>query len=87
MVRPLLLIGSLLLATVPARAEDFTGFYAGVNAGYGWGRETTKGVERISRGPAGFPGAGQADDGLPPSATAAATGLQRPGTGRTAAGR
>ena len=66
-----------LLLALPARAEDFTGFYAGVNAGYGWGREKDAGAA-----PAVSPGAptseSRAVTALPPSASAAAAAVQRP---------
>ena len=71
-----------LLAALPARAEDFTGFYAGVNAGYGWNREKDTGAA-----PAVSPGApsseSRAATSLPPSATAAAAAVQRPGRAAT----
>ncbi|MGC5781376.1 hypothetical protein [Methylobacterium sp. NFXW15] len=73
-----------LLVALPARAEDFTGFYAGVNAGYGWSRDKEAGAA-----PDVSPGApsseSRAATALPPSATAAAAGIQRPG--RTTTGR
>ncbi|GJE43234.1 hypothetical protein [Methylobacterium soli] len=62
-----LLVSGLLLAA-PAAAEDFTGFYAGVNAGYGFQRD------RKSREPVWVPAPGpgaSAADGLPPSAAGA----------------
>ncbi|WP_232628414.1 hypothetical protein [Methylobacterium sp. Leaf118] len=51
----------LLLAASPAAADDFTGFYAGVNAGWAY--------ERGRDGAASAPGPGSArdEDGLPPS--------------------
>ncbi|KMO41257.1 hypothetical protein VQ03_13080 [Methylobacterium tarhaniae] len=54
----------------PAAAEDFTGFYAGVNAGYGWSRERHEGVKPGASQPAW--GRPQDADGLPPSAARAA---------------
>ncbi len=62
----ILLLG---LATAPVAAGDFTGFYAGVNAGYAFGRDG----ERLP-GPAVTPDPGRAasDDALPPSARSAA---------------
>ncbi len=84
MIRLVPLIGSLLLAPTAARAGDFTGFYAGVNAGYGREHEETKGTGRIPSPP--LPEGGVAD-GLPPSASAAASALRRAGPGRSATGR
>ncbi|AWN35367.1 hypothetical protein [Methylobacterium radiodurans] len=62
---------ALLLLAGPAGAEDFTGFYAGVNAGYAFGRDG-------GRGPAFVPGAPGAAPGtdLPPSAAGAARQMQ-----------
>lgn len=74
----------LLLAALPARAEDFTGFYAGVNAGYASGRETNTGTAPVVT--SGAPSGGNPSaTALPPSASAAAAGVQR--TGRGASGR
>ena len=60
-----------LLAAAPARAEDFTGFYAGINAGYALGRD---GKARGTEGPAAAPLGASAKAGpdLPPSASQAA---------------
>lgn len=55
-------LGLLLLCGAPAAAEDFTGFYAGVNAG--WAFE--HGGSRDLSAP-GQPGSGKPEDGLPPS--------------------
>ncbi|MDP4022370.1 hypothetical protein Q8W71_07035 [Methylobacterium sp. NEAU 140] len=76
---PTLLLLAALAGAAPARAEDFTGFYAGINAGYGWGRN------RDRSGPARpiAPGPGRAEFGsdsgsdLPPSAAGAAAALRR----------
>lgn len=59
------------LGAGPAAAEDFTGFYAGVNAGYGWGKERHEGV---TPGTVPLPArnGSRAADGLPPSAARAA---------------
>ncbi|MCJ2012357.1 hypothetical protein [Methylobacterium sp. J-076] len=68
---------------LPAQAEDFTGAYAGVNAGYGWSREGNHGTA-----PATLPGATAtvpSAPSLPPSATAAAAALRH--SGRSTAGR
>lgn len=78
-----LLLGSLLLLPAAASAEDFTGFYAGVNAGYGWDREETKGIAPLPRPPGA---SGTRTDSLPPSASAAAAALRR-GAGRPSTGR
>lgn len=58
----------LLPLAAPARAEDFTGFYAGVNAGYAFGRDGSRG---LSLAP-GAPGAAAPGNDLPPSAAGAA---------------
>jgi hypothetical protein len=56
----------LWLGAGPARAEDFTGFYAGVNAGYAIGRERHSGPVAPNRLPS------SAETALPPSAARAA---------------
>ena len=80
MRRALPLVLLLGFATA-ARAEDFTGAYAGVNLGYGFehGRDAKK--------PAAFPEGGSAAPSaneLPPSASMAAQSLQssRPAAAR-----
>ncbi|MET7241995.1 hypothetical protein ABZT49_01370 [Methylobacterium sp. EM32] len=55
----------------PAAAEDFTGFYAGVNAGYGWGKEHREGAKPGTT-PLPAWNKPQGADGLPPSAARAA---------------
>lgn len=55
----------------PAAAEDFTGFYAGINAGYGWGKERSSGDVKPGT-PLPAWGQPQGADGLPPSAARAA---------------
>ncbi|MEE7456541.1 hypothetical protein MPAR168_10535 [Methylorubrum populi] len=55
-------LGLLLLCAAPAAAEDFTGFYAGVNAGWASGRDR----DTVSAVPS-LPGEAQPGDGLPPS--------------------
>jgi len=77
-MRTLMLASLCLVASAicPASAEDFTGFYAGANAGYAF--ETRDGSER---GP-GATGLGRPDsseagfNALPPSAQDAARALQ-----------
>ena len=77
-MRRVLLPTLLILLAGPARAEDFTGFYAGINAGYGRALDSDRGVatppdqtnaRRHSAGP-----------DLPPSALGAAASI--PGAGR-----
>ncbi|WCS25397.1 hypothetical protein LOK46_00730 [Methylobacterium sp. NMS14P] len=76
-MRRLLLSTALMLLAGSARAEDFTGFYAGVNAGYGWGHAR----DGRATGPA--PGSAAAstrpDPGadLPPSARSAAVAIRK----------
>ncbi|MCJ2126274.1 hypothetical protein [Methylobacterium sp. J-077] len=74
----------LVLASVPVRAEDFSGFYAGVNAGYAAGKDR----DRVVTAPTAGAGAGSDRPGtgtdLPPSARSAAAGAQR--SGRTGSG-
>ena len=84
MIRRLPLTLLFLLAALPARAEDFTGFYAGVNAGYGWSRDKETGAGAPVP-PGAAPAEGRAASALPPSASAAAAGVRR--AGRTSAGR
>lgn len=56
-------LGLLLLCAGSAAAEDFTGFYAGVNAGWAFGRDRETGAAAPA-----LPGAAKpAEDGLPPS--------------------
>jgi hypothetical protein len=65
-----------LAANAPASAEDFTGFYAGVNAGYGF---ETGGRDRPGFVAPSAPGDGPAtaaEAGLPPSARDASRALQ-----------
>jgi hypothetical protein len=77
-MRILLLAAMYLIASAirPASAEDFTGFYAGVNAGYAFGRG--EGDERRP-GMTDLPDTSVADSGpntLPPSAQGASRALQ-----------
>lgn len=51
---------SLLLGTGPAAADDFTGFYAGVNAGWAFERGDSSTL-------AGSVGSAREAEGLPPS--------------------
>jgi hypothetical protein len=77
-MRRILLSTLLLVIGGPARAEDFTGFYAGINAGYARGHEQGRTVNDSPVLPV-KPGAD-----LPPSARDAAQALQRPQFPRTA---
>ncbi|KMO17878.1 hypothetical protein SQ03_11450 [Methylobacterium platani JCM 14648] len=60
-----------MLAATPAAAEDFTGFYAGVNAGYGWSKERNEGGAKPGT-PLPASNTPSAAAGLPPSAVRAA---------------
>lgn len=73
------LLGLALLAGQPARAEDFTGFYAGINAGYALGRERE--ARAAAPGSTGSAGMGSVKTGadLPPSAAQAARQMRAPG--------
>lgn len=67
-VRLVLFCPALLLVPLgfaPARAEDFTGFYAGVNAGYAFDRDRHERDGAVT-----FPDTASSNDapGLPPSA-------------------
>jgi hypothetical protein len=70
------LTGFALVAALsgPAAAEDFTGFYAGVNAGYGWSKERQDGGHGGAKPGPPRPvwDKPQGADGLPPSAARAA---------------
>ena len=80
-----ILIGLTLAGalTRPAAAEDFTGFYAGVNAGYGWQKERPAGRGTQVPLPSWSPPRDEA--GLPPSAARAAG--SNPAFGRSGATR
>ena len=73
----------MILALAPARAEDFSGFYAGINAGYAWGKDRDR-VGTVpnpgSRAGNDRPGAGP---DLPHSANSAAAALRRAGRSGT----
>nr|WP_246714788.1 hypothetical protein [Methylobacterium sp. R2-1] len=71
-------LGLLLLSAGPAAAEDFTGVYAGVNAGWAFER----GGHR-DPSPPGAPGSARRDEGLPPS-VARIQERQSPAPGRQA---
>jgi hypothetical protein len=76
-MRRLLLSTTLLMLAGAASAEDFTGFYAGINAGYGHGRERNGRFDAspdaaFARGPSGA-----ARLELPPSARDAAAVIGR----------
>lgn len=75
-MRILLLASVCLIAPAipPASAENFTGFYAGVNAGYAF--DKGDGYERRP-GTTGLPNTGASDsNALPPSAQGASRALQ-----------
>ena len=61
----------------PAQAEDFTGFYAGVNAGYAFGRDKAAQTPDM---PSLSSTRGADDRALPPSALQASDVMQRAGT-------
>ena len=65
----------LILLAGPARAEDFTGFYAGINAGYGWGRDRAR--SDMSPGDPTAAGRQNAGPDLPRSALEAAASMRR----------
>ncbi|GJE58527.1 hypothetical protein [Methylobacterium trifolii] len=73
----------LVLGASAPRAEDFTGFYAGLNASYAMNRDRDRDGHRVSRTTAAgvVPGAA---DGLPPSAASAAKLMQDRRTGADA---
>ncbi|SFL65477.1 hypothetical protein [Methylobacterium pseudosasicola] len=75
------------LASAPVRAEDFSGFYAGVNAGYALGNVRDRSVGIPGTEPGAGPGRTGTGPDLPPSARDAAAGLQRSSRGSSAAGR
>ena len=63
----------------PALAEDFTGFYAGVHAGYAFGRDADR------SGTIALPSAGPApadERDLPPSAASASRAMREGRAGR-----
>lgn len=73
----------LIAATLPAAAADFTGFYAGVEAGYAVGHD---GEARSATPLPSLGTAADTDPGLPPSAASAARameGARAPGPSRT----
>ena len=72
---------ALLLTGGRAWAEDFSGFYAGINAGYAAGRERDRTVATPAPGGAAVAGRGRAEGDLPPSAADAAAAMT--GSGRT----
>ncbi|MCJ2051543.1 hypothetical protein [Methylobacterium sp. J-070] len=67
----------LILISGAARAEDFTGFYAGLNAGYARGHERDRPVT-APRPVSGGGTYGRGPD-LPPSALEAAASMRRGG--------
>ncbi|MCJ2064035.1 hypothetical protein MKK63_15135 [Methylobacterium sp. J-088] len=77
-MRRILLSALLLVVAGSARAEDFTGFYAGINAGYAQGHERDR-AGGESPSPLARPGAD-----LPPSARDAALALRSSGSSHAA---
>lgn len=77
-MRRILITTILLLLAGSAHAGDFTGFYAGINAGYarGHARERTTGESPALLG--------KPETDLPPSARDAALALRRSDAGRAA---
>lgn len=67
----------LILGHTAARAEDFSGFYAGVNAGYSWGKGRERSFVAPATGPGAESGRNESGPDLPPSARDAAAALQR----------
>ncbi len=78
-----LVLSGLLVS--PAGATDFTGFYAGINAGYGWQKERPAGRNAPAPLPSWSPPRDEA--GLPPSAARAADRNPAFVGGRSGAGR
>ncbi|MBN4093695.1 MULTISPECIES: hypothetical protein [Methylobacterium] len=77
-MRRLVLSTALVLLAGTARAEDFTGFYAGINAGYGWGH--ARDGRAVGPAPGSAAAFSKPDPGadLPPSARNAAVAIRRP---------
>ncbi len=67
----------LVLGNAATRAEDFSGFYAGVNAGYAWGKGRDRSFVAPATGPGAESGRNESGPDLPPSARDAAAALQR----------
>ena len=70
------LLSTVLLLAGNAQAEDFTGFYAGINAGYARGHAN----DRTTSAAESLPSATQPGAELPPSARDAAQALHRSGS-------
>ena len=84
-MRPVLISAVLLVISGAARAGDFGGFYAGINAGYARGGErdqTVTGPVADALASRTRPGVGS---DLPPSAQGAAAALRRSDLGSAAA--
>ncbi|WP_457105025.1 hypothetical protein [Methylobacterium sp. P5_C11] len=72
----------LLVLAGSARAADFTGFYAGINAGYGRGSAHDRRVSAPATGGASTFAGAQSGPDLPPSARDAAATLRTVKTAR-----
>ncbi|MEA1832381.1 hypothetical protein U8607_09815 [Methylobacterium durans] len=72
-MRPVLVLLTILALSAPARAEDFTGFYAGANAGYAFGRDRE--VDVAPQNSAGRAATAPGSQ-LPPSAAEAARAMR-----------
>ncbi|MCJ2090727.1 hypothetical protein MKK88_32800 [Methylobacterium sp. E-005] len=77
-MRRIVLSALLVVLAGGARAEDFSGFYAGINAGYARGHDHDR---SMSEAPSPRV---KLEAELPPSARDAALALRRSGSGRTA---
>ncbi|MGU3464753.1 hypothetical protein ACLBXO_07835 [Methylobacterium sp. C33D] len=78
-MRRLALSTALILLAGGARAEDFTGFYAGINAGYGWGHARDGRIAGPASGSAAASAKPDPWADLPPSARNAAVAIRKSG--------